>query len=122
MLKYQEQFMYGGGQKLLVFEEKHGTWYFVANDATEISMALLTVLQQRLNDDWYLDGHDDDDLTKTDKDKVQAIVDMARSDMENAVIEAGAKAYDFLNKHSDYEYERFTVEYPMSATFDLTPA
>lgn len=140
MLKYLERTMYGEEQKLLVFAEKHGTWHFVTNNATELSMALLTVLEQRLEEGWFMDElYGDDvpkegvdpsqtdmfkktDLPKTDKEKAQAIIDLARSDMENAVIEAGALAYDFFDSHKDYEYEGFEIEYPSEAKFDLTPS
>jgi len=141
MRKYQERFMYGEAKpKILIFKEKHGTWHFVTHDAVELSMALLTVVENRLEEGWYLDElYGDDvpkegvdsgqidmfkktDLPKTDKEQAQAIIDMARSDIENAVIEAGAEAYEFLQSHTDYEYKGFEVEYPATPTFSLTPS
>lgn len=138
MHKYQERFMYGEDQKLLIFREKHGTWYFVTRDVTELSMALLTVIEQRLDEGWYMDElYGDDvpkegvdpsqtdmfkktDLPKTDKEKAQAIIDLARSGVDDALIEAGALAYDFLDSHNGYEYEDFEVEYPSEPSFSLT--
>lgn len=138
MLKYMESRMYGENQKLLIFKEKHGTQFFVTHNATELSVALLSVVQERLEDGWYMDElYGDDlpkedvdpsqtdmfkktDLPKTDKETAQGILDLARSDVNDALIEAGALAYDFLQSHKDYEYEGFEIEYPSTPVFSLT--
>ena len=142
MYKYLESTMYGENPKLLIFKEKHGTWYFATHDATEFSMALLYVINQRLEEGWYLDELYGDDLPKegenpnqtdmfkkttkpkTDKKTVQDIVDLARSDAEDAVIEAGALAYVFLMARGDenYEYEDFEIEFLDTPKFSLTPS
>ena len=60
--------MHDTKQKLLIFKEKHGTWHFVTNNATEFSMALLTVLNQRVEDEWFIDELYGDDLPEEGED------------------------------------------------------
>lgn len=136
------QDMHAETTKILVFKEKHGTWHFVTNNATELSMAVLSVISDRVDEEWYLDELYGDDLPKEDEDpdqtdmfksnkklltdmeKAQAIVDLARSGEPGCVIKAGKRAYGFLMDHGDgqCQYEDFEIEYPDTPTFDLTPS
>lgn len=128
--------------KLLIFREKHGDWHFITNNATEFSMALLTVLDLRQKHGYFMDELYGDDVPKvedgdpdqtdmftqtkerpkTDKEKVQAIIDLARSGEPGCVIKAGKRAHEFIKTHEDHEYEGFEIVYPGKADFDLTPA
>lgn len=130
--------MHSDTQKIITFKEKHGEWNFVINNAHEFSMALLTIISNRLEDGWYLDELYGDDLPKegedpnqtdmfkskelpkTDKEKVEDIIEHARSGKPGCVIKAGKVAYSFLQDHSDNQYEEFEVDYPSKADFDLT--
>ena len=134
--------MHSEEPKLLIFKEKHGTWYFVTNNATEFSMALLSVISDRVDEEWYLDELYGDDLPKegedpdqtdmfkankkplTDMAKAKAIVELARSGEPGCVIGAGKRACEFLMDHGDgdCQYEDFDIEYPSAPTFDLTPS
>ena len=125
-------------QMVLLFKEKHGTWRFVADNATEMSLAVLTMLEQRLNEDCYMDELYDElnevdppdinqlDIFKdntppqTDKQRAAGIIAFARSGDAGALIKAGKWAYTFLQNRDDYEYEGIDVEYADEATFDLT--
>lgn len=132
-------FMHDTRQKLVTFKEKHGDWSFVTNNAYEFSMAMLSIVNSRLEDGWYLDELYGDDAPKegedpnqtdmfksnktpkTDAEKAQAMIDLARSDEPGCVIKAGKFAYEFLQDHCDNQYESFEVDYPSKADFDLTP-
>lgn len=131
-------FMHGENTKILIFKEKHGTFYYVTNNAIERSKALLSVIQQRVNDGWYLDelyGDDvsekDEDINqmdmfkrhappKTDMQKAKDILELARSGEPGTLIRAGKMAFEYLNSHSDREYEEFEIEYPTEIKFSLT--
>lgn len=131
--------MHSEDPKLLIFKEKHGNWYFITTNATEFSLALLTVLEQRQEEGWYMDelygdavpkegeDHNQTDMfkridpPKTDKETAQIIIDLARSADPGCVIRAGKKANEFLLSHDDYEYEGFEIEYPSNSTFDTRP-
>lgn len=128
-------FIHGKERKLLIFEEKHGSWYFTPEGPEEIAKALLMVLHNRVDEEWFLDELYGDDLPKegvnlnqmdmfshkeppkTDMQKAKDILALARSGKSGTLIKAGKRALEFFQEHSDREYERFIVEYPTEIEF-----
>jgi len=104
---------------ILIFEEKHGTRYFVCNNSQEFCRAAMKVLRERLEDDyWYHDEElEPEDFAKKEaaaycgivyraprliKDKTRAQKISDTNDYEAAL--------EFMEERSDYEYERMKLD------------
>ena len=117
--------------RVFIFKEKHGDWMYDASTPLKASKAVLTVLERRLEDMWFMEElpkeavSDQMDLLKSNKvpeteaDKARRVLKIARSDKPGALIVAGKMAYSMLMDRSGFEYEQFDIESLSVAEFDL---
>lgn len=97
MRKYIERRLTDAG--ILVFSEKHGTYYYICSNKEDFCKAAMKVVKDRLEENMYYDDPDDEWPGET---RAKEIV--AQNDNE--------AAYEFLDSRSDHEYEDMQIEYP----------
>ncbi len=95
MRKYLERGLSKAG--ILLFKEKHGTRYFICQDADAFCRAAMKVLKDRFEERYYDDPRQD----RLGETRAQEII-------ETNDIEA---AFEFMNLRGDAEYEAMDIEH-----------
>jgi hypothetical protein len=123
---------------IVIFKEKHGDRYFIANNQEELGKICLQVLTERFDDGyWYYKpeplGEDDKiiDIPEDLPEDVKGDIERRNGAMRNKIrshkyavhdyklIEKAYQdrdpkaAYHVLQNRSAYEYEEMAIEYPM---------